>query len=248
MAELAVATAGRRWVFEGREVTLPVVVRDAASAVATYLVPSAPPAAFSPARARGGRAAPGRALFSIAAIDYRDNDLGDYNEVSLALFVHRRGERAGVPYLGPALDFMRNRVATYIWKLPVDQRFTCAAGHGIWGFPKSVEQIAFETWRPAALPARRGRTARAHVLVSRGGGRTLPDAAMATYTYIDGVLHRTPFVTGATGVGIHLGGAELVLGDPSARRRARSLGLPKGALMSVWMEHSHGRFEAPAPC
>jgi len=250
MAEPAVATAGRRWVFEGREVTLPVVVRDAASAVATYLVPSAAARRLLPGpELEVVEPLPGRALFSIAAIDYRDNDLGDYNEVSLALFVHRRGERAGVPYLGPALDFMRNRVATYIWKLPVDQRFTCAAGHGIWGFPKSVEQIAFEDvgGRRRCRLVVDGR----HVLtfsVSRGGGRTLPDAAMATYTYIDGVLHRTPFVTGATGVGIHLGGAELVLGDHPLAAELGSLGLPKGALMSVWMEHSHGRFEAPAPC
>jgi len=116
-------------------------------------------------------------------------------------------------------------------------------------FPKSDEQIAFEDvgGRRRCRLVMDGR----HVLtfsVSRGGGRTLPDAVMATYTYIDGVLHRTPFVSGATGVGIHLGGAELVLGDHPLADELRSLGLPKGALMSVWMEHSHGRFEAPAPC
>src|SRR2546425_365633 len=216
MAEPAVATADRRRVFEGREVTMPVVVRDAASAAATYLIPSAAARRLLPGpELEVVELLPGRALFSIAAIDYCDNDLGDYNEVSLALFVHRRGERAGVPYLGPALDFMRNRVATYIWKLPVDQRFTCAAGHGIWGFPKSVEQIAFEDvgGRRGCRLVMDGR----HVLtfsVSRGGRRALPDVRMTTYTYVDGVLHRTPFVTAATGVGIHPRGAELVLGAP----------------------------------
>src|SRR5437899_12137636 len=145
MAEPAVATTGRRWDFEGREVTMPVVVRDAASAAATYLIQSAAARRLLPGpELEVVELLPGRALFSIAAIDYRDNDLGDYNEVSLALFVRARGARAGVPYLGTALDFLRNRVATWIWKLPVDQRFTCAAGRGIWGFPKSVEQIAFE--------------------------------------------------------------------------------------------------------
>src|SRR5438876_883512 len=250
MAEPAVATTGRRWVFEGRELTMPVVVRDAASAAATYLVPSAAARRLLPgAELEVVELLPGRALFSIAAIDYRDNDLGDYHEVSLALFVRARSDRAGVPYLGTALEFLRNRVATWIWKLPVDQRFTCAAGRGIWGFPKSVEQIAFEDvdGRRRCRLVMDGR----HVLtfsVSRGGGRTLPVAAMATYTYIDGVLHRTPFVSGATGVGIHLGGAELLLGDHPLAAELGSLGLPKGALMSVWMEHSHGRFEAPAPC
>ena len=147
MAELAVATAGRRWVFEGREVTLPVVIRDAASAVATYLVPSAAARRLLPGPELDVvELLPGRALFSIAAIDYRDNDLGDYNEVSLALFVHRRGERAGVPYLGPALDFMRNRVATYIWKLPVDQRFTCAAGAASGASRRASSRSRSRTW------------------------------------------------------------------------------------------------------
>ncbi len=250
MSELAVATRDRRWVFDGREVTMPVVVRDASSAAATYLVASDAARRLLPRPELDVvELLPGRALFSIAAIDYRDNDLGDYNEVSLALFVRRRGEPAGIPYLGAALDLARNRIATYIWRLPVDQRFTCLAGRGIWGFPKSVEQIAFEDadGRRRCRLVMDGR----HVLtfsVKRGGNRTLPDAAMATYTYIDGALSRTTFVSGARGVGIHLGGAELVLGDHPLADELRSLGLPKGALMSVWMEHSHGRFEGPVPC
>src|SRR5207249_3713591 len=117
--------------------------RDATSAAATYLVPSAAARRLLPGPELDVvELLPGRALFSIAAIDYRDNDLGDYNEVSLALFVRRRGERASVPYVGAAL----------------------------------------------------------------------------------------------------------VLGDHPLAGELGSLGLPKGALMSVWMEHSHGRFEAPAPC
>ena len=177
MAESAVATAGRRWVFEGREVAMPVVVRDAASAAATYLVPSTAARRLLPGPELDVvEVLPGRALFGIAAIDYRDNDLGDYNEVSLALFVRPRGARAGVPYLGTALDFVRNRVATYIWKLPVDQRFTCAAGRGIWGFPKSVAQIEFQDvdGRRRCRLVMDGR----HVLtfsVARGGRRALPE-------------------------------------------------------------------------
>ena len=36
---------------------------------------------------------PGRGVCVVAIIDYKDNDLGDYNEVSIALFVRPRGER-----------------------------------------------------------------------------------------------------------------------------------------------------------
>src|SRR5262249_48158120 len=87
-----------------------------------------------------------------------------------------------------------------------------------------------------------------HVLtmsVARGGTRTLPDATMAAYTYIGGALHRTAFTSGADGGGIHLGGARLALGDHPLADTLRSLGLPKGALLSVWMEHTHGRFDGP---
>src|SRR5881396_1946972 len=193
MAEPAVATTGRRWDFEGREVTMPVVVRDAASAAATYLVPSAAARRLLPGPELDVvELLPGRALLVIACIDYRDNDLGDYNEVSLALFVRRRGAPAGVPWLGTALALARNQIATYIWKLPVDQSFTCDVGRGVWGFPKSVEQIDFTdgAGRRSCRLVMDGR----HVLtlsVPRVGTRRLPDAPMITYSYIDGVLHRT---------------------------------------------------------
>jgi hypothetical protein len=241
------STVERRYVFQGREVTLPVVVREASSAAATYLASATAARRLLPDRQLDVvELLPGRALFSIACIDYRDNDLGDYNEVSLALFVRERAAPAGIPYLGAAFDFLRNRLATYIYQLPVDQSFTCEAGCGIWGFPKSVEEITFEDrggrreWR-LVMGGR-------HVLTfstRRGGSRTLPDAAMTTYSYIDGVLHRTAFVAGARGVGIRLGGAALELGDHPIADVLRGLGLPRRALMSVWMEHQHGRFEAP---
>jgi acetoacetate decarboxylase len=245
----AVALGEPRYVFQGREVHMPVVVRDASSVGATYLVSAAAARRLLPdARLDVVELLPGRALFSLACIDYRDNDLGDYNEVSLTFFVRERSAPAGIPYLGAALDMMRNRIATYIYKLPVNQSFTCDAGRGIWGFPKSVEEIEFEdsgAQRHCRL-VMEGR----HVLTftaPRAAGRTLPDATMVTYTYIDGVLHRTTFMSGARGLGIRMGGAGLMLGDHPIADDLRGLGLPKRPLMAVAMEHMHGRFEAPIP-
>jgi hypothetical protein len=245
--ETAAATRDRPYVFSGREVTLPVVVRDASSGAATYLVSASAARRLLPGPELDVvELLPGRALFSIACIDYRDNDLGDYNEVSLAFFVRLRRDPPGIPYLGAALDLARSRIATYIHRLPVDQRFTCEAGRGIWGFPKTVDEIRFEDedGRRRCRLAMDGR----HVLtfaLARGGARALPDTPMVTYSYIDGALHRTRFVSGADGVGIHLGGADLELGEHPVADELRSLGLPRRALMTVWMERSHGRFEAP---
>ena len=247
---MGTAVAGSRcYEFGGRTVTMPVVVRDASSGAATYLVRAAAARRLLPGPELDVvELLPGRALFSIACIDYRDNDLGDYNEVSLALFVRERNAPRGIPYLGAALDLARSRVATWIWKLPVDQRFTCEAGRGIWGFPKTVEQIDF---------ADAGAERRCHLVMDgrevlslsfeRGGTRTLPDAAMVTYSYLDGRLHRTRFVSGASGVDIRLGGAAPSLGDHPVAGELRALGLPARPLMTVWMERTHARFEAPEP-
>jgi hypothetical protein len=237
-----------RYVFQGREVVLPVMVREASSMAATYLVS----AAAARKLLRGPEldvveVFPGQAIFSIACIDYVDNDLGDYHEVSLALFVRERGKGPLVPYVGNVVDFFRNRLATYILHLPVDQSFTRDAGEGIWGFPKTVQRIDFadRDGRRSCRLVMDGR----HVLTfdgARGGRFTLPDMPMLTYSYIGGRLHTTRFTSGATEVGFALGGSSLELGDHPIADDLRSLGLPRMALMTVWMGHQHARFDAPA--
>jgi hypothetical protein len=236
------------YVIQGREVRLPVVVRDASSGAATYVVGAEAARRLIPDALEPVEPWPGRALCSIAAIKYRDNDLGDYNEVSIAFFVRERGAPRGVPYVGTIVDMLRGRVATFIRHLPVDQSFTCEAGRTIWGFPKTVQRIDFapDAGRPSCALFMDG----AHVLtltLARGGTRRLPDSVMTTYTLIDGVPHKTAFSSGAEGAGFHLGGAELSLGPHPIADELRSLGLPKRALMTMWMEHMHGRFESALP-
>ncbi len=246
---LAAPVAAPRYVIQGREVRLPVLVRDASSAAATFAVSTAaarrliPGDAFEPVEIW-----PGRALCSLAAIDYRDNDLGQYHEVSIAFFVRERGAARGLPYVGTVADFLRGRVATYIRHLPVDQSFTCDAGRTIWGFPKTIQRIDM------AMADGRARCALdmdgQHVLtltVPRGGSRRMPEARMTTYSVIDGIAHRTAFTSGGSGAGFHLGGAELELGDHPIALELRSLGLPKRALMTMWVEHMHASFDAAEP-
>jgi hypothetical protein len=188
---------------------------------------------------------PGRALLSLAAIDYKDNDLGDYNEVSIAFAVRERGAARGLPYLGNWLDLLRGRLRTFIHWLPVDQGFTREAGETLWGFPKTIEKIDFDyaADRATCRLASGGKNVLTFSM-PRGGTRTMPDAEMVTFTYIHGVPHRTRFTSGATGFGIRLGGATLALGDHPYAEQLRALGLPRRPLLCTWMEHMHGRFEA----
>jgi hypothetical protein len=229
---------------QGREVKFPVVVRHATSGSATFPVSTEAVRRLLPGpELEVAEVWPGRALCSLAIIDYKDNDLGDYNEVSIAFFVRPRSQPRGIPYLGSVVDLMRGRLGTYIHHLPVNQGFTCEAGRRIWGFPKTVQQIDFEVREDRATCKLVYEGEHALTLsLPRGGAKTLPDKEMVTYTWIDGALHRCPFTSGADGFGVKFGGAELVLGSGPIADELRSLGLPRSAIMTTWMEHMRGRF------
>ncbi len=234
-------------VIQGREVALPARVRTARAGAATYLVSAAAARRLLPGpELEVPELLPGRALASLAVIDYVDNDLGDYNEVSISLFVRTRGTPRNLPYLGTAVDMARGRLGTYIHWLPVNQSFTREAGCRIWGFPKTEEEIRFDYGekRVTCSLVAEGQSV-LELSVPRGGERTLPEQSLATYTVLDGSLHRVPFVSGAEGFGVRLGGAELSLGSHPYADRLRGLGLPRRALMTTWMERMHGRFDAP---
>lgn len=225
---------------------MPVVVRDASASVATFLVSSRLAQRLVPDAFEVVELLPGRAPLAIAVIDYRDNDLGDYDEVSLTFFVRPKGPPPTLPWIGAWLDLLRGKLGTYIWKLPVNQAFTCEAGRSIWGFPKSVESI--EITRESGSVRCRLAMDGTHVLtlsVPHGGSRALPDQDTVTYTLIEGIPHRTHFVQGGSGVGFALGGARLELGTHPIADALGQLGLPKRALFSMHTEHMHGRFEAP---
>jgi hypothetical protein len=188
---------------------------------------------------------PGRTLCVLAAIEYRDNDLGQYNEVAVNFFVKHGGARPR-PLLGFLAGFRRREIGVYVHWLPVTTSFSRDAGRDIWGFPKTVDAIAFhdEGKHRVCTVAADG----VHVLtlsVVRAGRRRLPIMAQDSYAWRDGTLFRTPSVMSGEGVGMRLGGAQLTLGAHPRAEELKSLGLPRRAFSSTSMEHMWARFEAP---
>lgn len=223
---------------QGRTVTMPVDVRDAAAGTAIFDVDAAAANEFLPGDAfEVVESTPGRAQLVIALIDYRDNDLGDYLEVGITLFAKPTG----------ASDYL---AGTFIVHLPVDQPFTCEAGRTIWGFPKTVQDISVmyaatsAEWKlvmDGQLVVR--------LTVPRGGADEMADMEMTTYTYLEGVPHATPFSQGGRGSSMTLGGngVTLELGDHPIAKELAQLGLPSPATMTTWTEHMRGRFGEAAP-
>lgn len=234
-------SAPESYVIQGQVVRLPVEVRDASSVFASFTVPSAGVRKLLPAGLQPAELLPGRTLCSIAGIEYRDNDLGRYNEIAIAFIVRDDGGAAV-----PLLDVIRGRVGAYIHRLPVTEAFTCEAGNTIWGFPKTIEKISIseEDGRRICRLMMGG----AHVLslsVKANGRWRFPDSRVTAFSYRAGVVRRVPFVSGGSGIGYRLGGATLTLGAHPVADELRSLGLPKRPLMSGTVNRMHARFEAP---
>ena len=210
-------------------VRMPVVVRDALSGTASFVVSSAVAREWLPPGLSLVPAGPGRAVLLLSVIHYRDNDLGEYREVSVALAA-RRGLRLG----------------TYIHRLPVDDEFSRAAGRGIWGFPKTVEPLTIELDDEDVVGewgADRGFVLR--LRVRGGGGRQMKTTAQRAFTVIEGRLHETRFLMRGKGASMGPGGAELELGEGEVAEELRRAGLPKRAVFSTSVARMQMRFDAP---
>lgn len=226
--------------FLGQTVTLPVEVRHARQASATFLVDAdAAQRIIAESGLTVTRKARGKALASIALVDYLQNDLGTYHELALAFVVD---DPAGVPK-GP-----KGSVSTLIWRLPVNGEFTCAAGRGIWGFPKWVTDVSvrFTGDRVTGVLTEDG--VEVVRVVLKKGRIPLPrkPLVMNAYSFLDGVLRRTPWTTDGVGKQrIRLGGATVIIGSghPLADE-LRALGLPKSAIVTMFDEHMRATFGA----
>ena len=220
----------------GRTVELPVQVRVASAGTALFEVDAAAAQALLPSDAfEVVEVAPGRAHFAVVVVDYRDNDLGSYREVGLMLFVR---PRAGGPD------------GTFIFRLPVDQPFTCEAGRSIWGFPKTIEQIDVSYSDDAAdcalvmdaepvLSIRLPRDA--------ATADEMPLTPMTAYTVIEGVPHATTFTQGGTGFSMGFDAVALDLGTHPVAKELAALGLSPHSVFTTWTEHMTVSFEAPRP-
>jgi hypothetical protein len=230
---------GMRYDIAGRTVTMPCVVRDASAGTALFDVDAAAARALVPGEFDLVESAPGRCQMVIAVIDYRDNDLGDYLELGITFFVTPAGGGGDGDQAG-----------TFITRLPVNQEFTCEAGRTIWGFPKTVEDIALDyADTSVTCTLRMDRALVLRLTLPRGGSDEMPPLPMTTYSLIDGVAQQTAFTQGGTGSQVLLGGdgVTLVLGDHPVAKELATLGLPAPAQMATWTEHMQGTFETPEP-
>jgi hypothetical protein len=219
---------------QGQTITFPMEVPDTNIATVLYSVPADAAGALLPGdHFEVVEVAPDTAQLVLAACDYRANPWGDYDEINLGFLARPRGAGDDV-------------VGSFVYRMPVNQAFTCEAGNRVMGFPKTVETIdvaytdddvTFSLTCEGALALR--------LRVPRVAP-TDPTARVATasYSYLDGAPHAT-LLEMDMGTPVDPGDVHLELGAGPIADELRTLGLPRRPDYASWGEHLGSEFHAP---
>lgn len=222
---------------EDQTITFPMNVDDFNAATMGFSVPAAAAAALLPGDGfEIIEIGPGAAQFIISLCDYRDNPWGDYNEVNLGFLARPAG--AGDDVIG-----------SFIYRMPVDQQFTCEAGNLVMGFPKVVTRIdADYTDAQVTFQLFDGGELALSVTVPRV--RT-DDAAVrvetTSYSYLNGVPHGTPLAMDMSAAVVEPGDVHLTIGSGPIADELTSLGMPAEPDFCSWGEHLTATFQLGAP-
>ena len=222
---------------------LPVVVRDAAAMSAMFPVRTERVRALLPTpRLHPAECVPGWAICVLAAIEYKDNDLGSYNEVAVNFLV-TYGPARPWPLVGLVTASRAGTLGAYVHRLPVTTSFSRDAGRDIWAFRDRRPHHLQRRRRRAHVPARDRRRARADARSAPRRTRTLAEIPQDAYAWRDGTLFKTPSRMSADAVGFRLGGATVALGTHPIADELRGLGFPRRALATTWFGHWRATFD-----
>ncbi len=227
---------------EGRTITFPMEVPSLNAATLLFSVSASVAAGLLPGEAfEVVEVSPGVAQLVIAVVDYRDNPWGDYDELNLGFLARPAGADPSV-------------IGSFVWRMPVNQSFTCAAGTQVMGFPKTVEDLAFAyaddtvTFTCTTTEADPAGGPELTIRFPRSPSGSAPERMAAeSYSYLDGRPHRTVLsMDMGTGM-IDPADVQVTLGEGPVADELRRLGLPAAPDFATWGEGLSATFELGDP-
>ena len=236
------------YTIDGEEISFPVVVSDASMLMNGFLVNAK--AAQELLEGTGFRVVemfPGKAILQLLAVDYKENDLGDYNEGAIIFPVLTPGEKKPFPLFGALKRMGNGSLGNFVYRMPVDQEFTTHAGRFIWGFPKWVSRVDIEFGPDVARGTFIDEDELVYSIAAKSGGDNTPKEQRAASLAIrDGKAWKTYGTNNSSGLTFSLGGEAPDIGDshPLAKE-LRSLGLPKKPMFTVSVKSTRMTFGKP---
>ncbi|MEW6440240.1 MAG: acetoacetate decarboxylase family protein [bacterium] len=241
----------KKWVLaiEDRkvELELPVRYRDAEAMLAFFPLPTREALERLPTkRFRPVEIVPGTSLIAVAAFEYRDTDIGPYNELAVC-FPILHNPRVALPALPLLLESNYPGMGLYIHHLPVTTEIAWRAGVEIFGYPKFVANIRFEQTegrRTCQL-----RESEEHILtlmVDKPRGRRLDRKGFTTYSLREGEILKTVIGTEMKGGRRRFGGATLLLGSHPISAELRSMNISPRAFEVRYAPEMRAVLPAPS--
>ena len=126
------------------ELKFPIFYYDGIAVTATFpaklsvLKKFLPDRRFVPARI-----GPGLGAVTISAFEYRDTDIGPYNELAIAIPLNYPAYRANVPFRALASGFRTGQLHAFVHHLPVTTEIARVGGVDFYNYPKFVAGIDF---------------------------------------------------------------------------------------------------------
>lgn len=131
--------------FAGEAARLPIFYYDGTAQTAVF------PARYGAARRLlpdsrfvPARLAPGLAAVGITCFEYRDTDIGPYNELAISVLLNDPPFLANHPGRALLRDLRRKQLHAWVQHLPVTTEVARAAGVELYNYPKFVGSIDFE--------------------------------------------------------------------------------------------------------
>lgn len=233
---------------DDRSVTLPVKVDDASMLMNLFTVDSkAAQALIADTAFKVVELWPGKALLQLLAVDYRRNDLGDYNEAAIVFPVTAPGESSPLPLIGALPRILRGQLCNYVYRMPVNQGFTTHAGRYIWGFPKWQCEVDIHFGERQAWAAFADEGMPVFKLYAPCNGSAKAKAQPAPSLAVrNNQAWKTVGTTEGSGLTFKLGGKAPEIGEQHPLAKVlRTLGLPKKPLCTLAMRHAKMAFEGP---
>lgn len=236
------------YTIDGKDIAFPVVVADASMLMNGFLVDAkAAQAMLADTGFRVVEILPGKAILQLLAVDYKENDLGDYNEGAIIFPVLAPGEKKPFPFFGAIKRMGNGSLGNFVYRMPVDQEFTTHAGRFIWGFPKWVSRVDIEFGPSVARGTFIDEDELVYSIEAKTGSSTAPKEQNAASLAIrDGKAWKTYGTNTSSGVTFSLGGKVPEIGDrhPLAKE-LRGLGLPKKPMFTVSVKSTNMTFGEP---
>lgn len=130
---------------DGDVVKLPIFYRDGEAMTGVFparlgvLRSMLPDRRLSPARL-----APGIGAIAVTCFEYRDTDVGSYNELAIGIVLNHPRHRINAPGKSMLGGLMRGQLDAFVHHLPVTTDLALVAGRELWNYPKFIASIDFE--------------------------------------------------------------------------------------------------------